>query len=327
LVETLRVFSPGTDFGASRGDPVHRVIIDSDPGIDDAMTLALAARSPDIELRAVTTVAGNVPLGLSTANALALLGALGRDDVPVAAGADRGLVRVKPVHRAVHGADGLGGVILPVPPRRPAPHHAVAEMAHALQRAEPGGLTIVAIGPLTNVALLLALHPELSDRIGRVVIMGGSAGAGNVTRHAEYNAWADPEAADRVLGSGLDISLAQLQATRHATLDPVTRRELAGGSRIGAQLISMMNGYDEGAGVNPALHDVVALAAVIDPALVRSQRASVHVVTDAGSQRGATLVDFDGASAETPGVDVIVEVDVEGLRRLLVERLVSTDAR
>ena len=303
-----------------------RLVIDTDPGIDDAMTLALAAVSPDVDLRAVTTVAGNVSLRLTTANALALLHAAGRDDVPVAAGADRGLVRVKPRHSDVHGANGLGGVTLPAPARGACGHHAVDELARILREPGEPCLTIVAIGPLTNLALLLGVQPELSDRIERIVVMGGSSGPGNVTPSAEYNTWADPEAAARVLGSGVPIWLAQLQATRHATLDPTTRREIAAASTIGARLIDMMDGYDEGPGMVPALHDVVALAIVIDPSLAVSRTARVEVVTDSGPRRGATLINFDGPTHGGPVVEVVVHVDVVRLRALVADRLAAATA-
>ena len=300
-----------------------RLVTDTDPGVDDAMTLALAAVSPEVDLRAVTTVAGNVALPLTTANALALLHAVGRDDVPVAAGAHRGLVRVKPRHTDVHGANGLGGVTLPAPIRRPCGHHAVSELARVLQ--EPGAppLTIIAIGPLTNLALLLGVHPELAGQVERIVIMGGSTGPGNVTAGAEYNTWADPEAAARVFDSGIPIWLAQLQATRHATLDAATRRAIATGSPIGSLLIEMMDGYDEGIGVVPAVHDVVTLAIVLDPSLAVFRPATVEVVMDSGPRRGATVIDFDAAPDGAPTVEVVVHIDVERLRTLLATRFAA----
>jgi pyrimidine-specific ribonucleoside hydrolase len=307
-----------------RTEPI-RLVADTDPGVDDAMTLALAAVSPDVDLRAVTTVAGNVALPLTTANALALLHAVGRDDVPVAAGADRGLVRVKPRHSDVHGANGLGEVMLPAPERAPCRHHAVTELARILQ--EPGAprLTVVAIAPLTNLALLLGMYPELADRIERIVVMGGSTGPGNVTPSAEYNTWADPEAAARIMSSGIPIWLAQLQATRHATLDAVTRQAIASGSPIGSLLIEMMDGYDEGIGVIPAVHDVVALAVILDPSLAVFRRARVEVVMDSGPRRGATLVDFDAVTGDST-VEVIVHIDVARLRAMLATRLAAASS-
>jgi pyrimidine-specific ribonucleoside hydrolase len=177
------------------------LIIDTDPGVDDAVALALAVASPEADLLAVTTVFGNAPVASTTANACRLLALLGRPDVPVAAGADRPLAH--PCSRgaqAWHGADGLGGraATLPVPTTRPDPRGAVGLMADVLRSAaEP--VTIVPIGPLTNIAALLDAHPGLAPRIGRIVAMGGSLGAGNTAGGAEFNVGSDPEAAHRVL--------------------------------------------------------------------------------------------------------------------------------
>src|SRR3954464_7425886 len=179
------------------------VIIDCDPGHDDAMALLLALASPELELTAVTTVAGNQTLQKVTANALRVLDVVGADNVPVAAGADRALLHPASVAADVHGETGLDGPDLPPPSRPPEPLHAVALMARLL-RERPH--TLAAVGPLTNVALLLALHPELAARIERLVIMGGAVDGGNTTPAAEFNIWADPEAAARVFASGLDIT-------------------------------------------------------------------------------------------------------------------------
>src|SRR4051794_19092711 len=180
------------------------VIIDCDPGHDDAMALMLAAASPEVELVAVTTVAGNQTLDKVTANAIRVLDVLGADDIPVAAGADRGLIHAAESASEVHGETGLDGPDLPPPSREPEPLHAVELLAQKL-RERP--LTLIPIGPLTNIALLLATHPELAGRIERVVIMGGAIGMGNATPSAEFNLWADPEAAARVFTSGLDVTM------------------------------------------------------------------------------------------------------------------------
>lgn len=294
--------------------------IDTDPGIDDAMALALAALSPDVRLRAVTTVTGNVPLEQTTRNASTILSAVGRDDVPVAPGAGRGLVHVKPEHRAIHGENGLGGVSLPPARRNPVRQHAVETLATLLREAPTGSVTIVAIAPLTNIALLMALHPDLASRIAEVVIMGGSAGGGNVTPAAEYNTWADPEAAQRVFASGVKVRLVQLEVTRLAQVDGPMRKRLSGASRLGAQFDAMLDGYADEPGVLPALHDVVAVAAVIDPTLISTHPAAIQVVTDSSPERGQTLIDFQ---AGEPGaaVEVAVELDVERLRDLLIDRI------
>jgi pyrimidine-specific ribonucleoside hydrolase len=301
------------------------VVVDCDPGVDDAAALALAGRSPELDLLAVTTVAGNVAVGLATDNALSVLGALGRGDVPVAAGAAGGLVRNKPEHAAVHGPNGLGGVVLARPAGRASARHAVDVLTELLDGAAERPLTIVAIGPLTNIALLLALRPERARRIERIVVMGGSLGAGNVTPAAEYNAWADPEAAQRVLASGLEVWVAQLQVTSLATLDTPSRRRLAGDSAIGAQLSAMIDGYNEGHDVDPALHDVVAVAAVIDPTLVELRPATVEVNTDLGPRRGETVFTLEGGGEGDRGagspLKVVVGLDVERMRELLLSRV------
>ena len=306
-----------------RGRPSRSpVIIDCDPGIDDAFALALAARSRELDVRLITTVAGNVSLELTTTNARALVAALNRDDIPVAAGADRGLVRVKPSHRLVHGAGGLGGVELRAVPVCARPQRAIDEIARVLEAAEPGSVTIVAIGPLTNVALLLALRPDLEGRVARIITMNGSSGPGNVTPAAEYNTWADPEAAQRVLTADVEIWLAELQVTRQATLDAESRARIGTGSRIGSLLTAMLGGYaDESPGNVPALHDVVAVAALIDPGLVQTRAARVQVITDDGPRRGETVISCDEARTDGSSVRVAVALDVERLRRLLVSRL------
>jgi len=297
-------------------------VIDCDPGIDDAVSLALTVNSPELELRGVTTVAGNVPLELTTANALTLLAALRRDDVPVAAGADRGLVRIKPLHPFVHGANGLGGVELTPAQRDARREHAVEFLAALLRDAPPRSLTIAAIGPLTNIALLTALHPELTDRIDRVVVMGASTGAGNVTPMAEYNTWADPEAAQRVLGgSELEICLVELQVTRQATLNPRTRAALRTGSALGALLSDMIDGYADDALGERALHDVVALAAIIDPTLITTRPAKVEVKSGSGAGRGRTVFAFEDADAAASNVQVAVDLDVGRLLDLLLTRI------
>src|SRR3954451_5141527 len=176
------------------------VIIDCDPGHDDAMALLLALASPELELAAVTTVAGNQTLEKVTANAIRVLDLVGAHAIPIAAGADRALIHPAGGAGGVHGEPGPEGPELLPPSRAPEPLHAV-ELIARLLRERP--LTLIPIGPLTNIALLLAMHPELAGRIERVVLMGGAIGLGNVTPAAEFNVWADPEAAARVFGSGL----------------------------------------------------------------------------------------------------------------------------
>jgi inosine-uridine nucleoside N-ribohydrolase len=190
--------------------PPDPIILDCDPGHDDAVALLLALASPEVELVGVTTVSGNQTLDKTTANALRVLEFVDRTDVPVAAGADRPLVRERHVAAHVHGESGLDGPDLPPAQGAPIDRHAIDFIAGEI-RARDGALTLVPTGPLTNVALLLAVHPDARPR--RIVLMGGAIGEGNVTPAAEFNIWADPEAARRVFESGLDVTMIGLDVT------------------------------------------------------------------------------------------------------------------
>src|SRR6059058_6066207 len=189
------------------------IFLDCDPGHDDAIALLLALASPEVELHGVTTVAGNQTVEKTTANAIRVLELVGREDVPVARGAGRPLVREPFVAAYVHGESGLDGPDLPPARGRPVAEHAVELLAERV-----AGTTLVATGPLTNVALLLALHPEA--RPERIVSMGGAIAEGNVTPAAEFNVWADPEAAARVFASGIDMTMVGLDVTHRALFTP-----------------------------------------------------------------------------------------------------------
>lgn len=315
-----------------------RMVIDCDPGIDDAVALALAVGSPEVDLLAVTTVAGNAPLDQTTDNALRILAHLGRPEVPVAAGATRGLVR--PGHhnrRSPHGMDGLGGVPFNPSPSRVAADHAVERLAAICSDSDGAPLTIVALGPLTNIALFLARYPELAPGIGDVVVMGGCIGRGNITPVAEFNVWTDPDAALRVLTEvGLPVRVCGLQVTRLATVDDDAIAALATAPTPGALLARSILAYeDRWLGRRP-LHDALALAWAIDPKLVSGAPAAVEVDTSVGPERGLTVFSFDfdsdSAAGVGPGpmapppphpVEVGMEVDVEGFQRLLADRVVN----
>ena len=299
----------------------ERILLDCDPGHDDAIAILLGLASPEIELLGITTVAGNQTLEKTTANAIRILEFVDRTDVEVAAGADRPLVREPYVAKYVHGESGLDGPDLPPAQGEPVEEHAVDFLArHA------AGATLVAVGPLTNVALMLARHPEA--RPDRIVLMGGSIGVGNVTPAAEFNIWADPEAAARVFASGLDITMIGLDVTHEALLtqgDADRLRESGRTGRLVAELWEFYNRfhaqtYDfEGSPV----HDALALAQVFGPDLVETKH--LHVAIDCASElcRGRTVVDLWRRTENEPNAKVGVDVDGRAFIELLLERLSS----
>jgi inosine-uridine nucleoside N-ribohydrolase len=301
------------------------VIIDCDPGHDDAMALLLALGSPELELVAVTTVAGNQTLEKVTANAVRVLDIAGAGGIPVAAGADRPLVHPARVASEVHGETGLDGPELAAPSREPEPVHAVELMARLL-RERP--LTLVPIGPLTNIALLLALHPELVDRIERIVLMGGAIAEGNVTPAAEFNIWCDAEAAHRVFSSGVDVTMVGLDVTHRARLGPDRAAGLRASGRAGAFVADLHGFYSRfhaqiyGDPSTP-VHDALAVASLIRPALVHVERFHTEVDTSLGICRGRTVVDRWRRTGREPNASVAIGVNGDAFIDLLCARIAS----
>ena len=301
------------------------IILDCDPGHDDAIALLLALASPEITLLGVTTVSGNQTLEKTTANAIRVLDHLDRHDVPVAAGAERPLVRTRHVAAEVHGETGLDGPDLPPPAREPESLHAVEWIATTLEHtANP--VTLVPTGPLTNIALLLAVYPDLAEqKVGRIVLMGGAIGEGNATPAAEFNIWADPEAAHRVFSSGLDVTMVGLDVTHKALIGPADVERLAGGGKAGKLVSDLYNFYAQfharrygwdGAPV----HDAVALAHVVDPTLLETTHCGVVVDTGPELSRGRTHVDLRSA-VWGPNCHVAVDIDADRFLTLLTERI------
>jgi inosine-uridine nucleoside N-ribohydrolase len=301
----------------------EQILIDCDPGHDDAIALLLALASPEIELLGVTTVAGNQTLEKTTANAIRVLDFAGRDDVPIAAGADGPLLRDPFVAAYVHGETGLDGPDLPSPQREPAEQHAVDFLADHV-----AGATLVAVGPLTNVALLLAHYP--GARPERLVIMGGSIGLGNVTPAAEFNIWADPEAAARVFASGLDLTMIGLDVTHEALLMNDDAERLRASGRTGRMVAELYDFFHRfhadtyGFGGSP-IHDAVAVAHVFRPDLVQTEHR--HVAIDCASElnRGRTVVDLWRRTGEEPNAHVGVGIDGRAFIELLLDRLPTLD--
>jgi pyrimidine-specific ribonucleoside hydrolase len=314
------------------------LIVDTDPGVDDAFAITLACASPDVDLLGVTTVFGNVGLAMTTRNALRVLALYGREDVPVAAGADRPLVYPHP-HRAryAHGDDGLSdrSHLLPERATGVAGTDAVALMASLLeQAAEP--VTIVPIGPLTNIALLLAAHPAARSKIDRIVIMGGGIECGNVTAAAEFNIWSDPEAARRVLAEeDVPTVLVPLDLTHRCSVDAAWLDELAGSGERGRLLVELTATYrafySRNLGIDgTVVHDAVAMAEAISPGLLTTRDYPLDVECAHGPARGMVVADRRSAIArERSGVDegrevaVAVDADLGAVRQFLLSRLSS----
>ncbi len=277
-----------------RPDRPLPLIIDSDPGLDDALAIGLAVARPELNVLAVTTVGGNADVRHCTANALGLLEAFGRPDIPVAEGAEGPLTGEIVRATAIHGEAGIGRTRLPTPSASARPEGAVALMAWLL-REHPEPVAIAPIGPLTNIALLLRTHPELAERIAHLCIMGGSIGEGNTTVSAEFNIYADPEAADIVFRSGIPITMMGLDVTHQATLDAASsaRIKAAGTTSAGvaAELVDFAIervGQWYG-GTVTAIHDAVAVAHLAIPDLVQVAAYNVQVDTGSGPARGRTV--------------------------------------
>lgn len=300
------------------------IILDCDPGHDDALAIALACASPGLEVLGITTVAGNAPLELTTHNARRVLALLGREDIPVAAGADRPLVREPWVPSHVHGASGLDGADLPEP-TVPLRAEAAIELQVELLRRSPVPVTLVPTGPLTNIAVLLRAFPTIRDRIAAISLMGGALGVGNTTASAEFNVWHDPEAAAIVFESGIPILMAGLDVTHQALVLPGDIERLAGlGTRTGRVFADLMRffgmhhrekyGWD-----GPPVHDAVAVAVLVAPWLIERRALFVAVETGDGLTRGRTVGDERGVAGRPPNAEVLVRLDRPAFLDLVIE--------
>jgi inosine-uridine nucleoside N-ribohydrolase len=302
------------------------VLIDCDPGHDDAMALLLALASPELEPLGVSTVHGNQTLERTTANALRVLEFAG-SDLAVAAGADRPLLREPAVAAEGHGETGLDGPDLPPPASAPVADHAVDFLAERL-RASASPVTLVPTGPLTNVALLLATHPEAAERIERIVLMGGAIAEGNVTPAAEFNIWVDPEAAARVFASGLDVTMIGLDVTHRALMTAEHAERLRAAGRVGAMVAELWEFYSRfhrriyNLGGTP-VHDAMAVAHVIRGDLVQTRHVNVEVDCASELCRGRTVVDVWRRTGRAPNAHVGVDVEADAFLELLVERIAS----
>ena len=295
------------------------IVIDCDPGHDDAIAILLALASPEVELLGVTTVAGNQILEKTTRNALKVLELAGRADVPVAAGADRPLRRTLRTAAHVHGETGLDGPDLPEPAATAVSEHAADVLAELL---EPG-VALVPTGPLTNVARLLQQHPQATERI---VWMGGAIAEGNTTPAAEFNAYVDPEAARIVFESGIPVTMIGLDITHKALFDSSHAERLRGAGRCGKAVAELADFFLEfhrqryrfdGA----PIHDAMAVAHVIDPTLVETIECNISIETRSEFCDGRTVVDRWVVTDLPRNAHAGIDVDAERFLELLVERI------
>ena len=306
-------------------------VLDCDPGHDDALAMVVGLARPELELLAVTTVAGNAGLRETTRNALRVLTLLGRTDIPVAAGAAGPLMRPLHVADEVHGASGLEGADLPEPAFSARPEGAI-ELLRSVLSAAPEPVTIAAVGPLTNIALLVRTHPELLERIAGIHVMGGAITEGNTTASAEFNIWQDPEAARIVFDCGRPITLMTLDTTHQAlfaTAD-VERLERLGtrAAAVFADLLRFFSrfhaqryGWD-----GSPIHDAVTVAHLAVPDLVRTVPYRVDVETTSELTRGRTVVDLYAQTGRAPNVHVGREIDRERFVDLLIEGVAAVGA-
>jgi purine nucleosidase len=305
---------------------VRRIIIDTDPGQDDAVAILTALASPELEVAAITTVAGNVPLERTTANALAMVELAGRPDVPVYAGCRRPMVRQLVTAEYVHGPTGIDGAELPAPGISAAPAHAVDALVDLLLAEEV--TTVCLLGPQTNLAMAMVKEPSVVDHIDEVVLMGGGFfEGGNTTPAAEFNIYVDPHAAHVVFSSGVPITMMPLDVTHQAlTTDARIARFRGLGTVAGDATAGMLDFYDRhdeakyGTEGGP-LHDPCVVAYLLRPELFTGRRCNVAIEHRSEQTMGMTLVDWWGVTGADANAQVMRWIDADGFYDLLVERI------
>ena len=304
------------------------IIIDTDPGQDDAIAILAALASPELDVLGITTVAGNVPLDLTTRNALAVCELAGRGDLGVYAGCSRPLVRPLLTAEQVHGATGMDGADLPPPAASVRPAHAVDWLVDTLLAAPPDSVTLCPIGPLTNIAMAIVKEPRILGHVRDIVLMGGSAFVGgNTTPAAEFNIYVDPHAAHVVFASGAKLTMVPLDCT-HKALMPApwieSLRDL--GPPVGTTCAAMLSFYERfdidkyGEDGGP-LHDPCVIAYLLRPDLFGGKACAVGVEIAAEATMGMTVVDWWGVTGRPANCRVIDRIDAPGYFALLRDRL------
>lgn len=309
---------------------MKKVIIDCDPGHDDMVAIMVAVASPELELLGVTTVAGNQTGEKTALNARRVLTLIGHTEIPVARGADQPLVRPLHVAEEIHGESGLDGADLPEAAVELQREGAIDFLRRRIREQEEQ-VTLIPLGPLTNIALLLAVEPEIAGRIERIVLMGGAIADANVTPAAEFNMYVDPEAAARVFSAGVPITMVGLDVTKRTrlTLDDLERLQ-AGNGRVSGVVSALLRFFAEsyrrrfGFAAAP-LHDALAVMSVIDPAIVSTKHVNVSVECGSELTRGRTVVDLHGTTGRAPNAEVAFDVDVARFRELFFTTMETLD--
>jgi purine nucleosidase len=305
----------------------RKIILDCDPGHDDAIAILLAHGNPEIELAAITTVAGNQTLPKVTRNALRICTVAGIHDVPVAAGCVLPLVREQVIAENIHGDSGLDGPDLPEPEVKLDDRHAVDLIIELVMTAEPGEITLVPVGPLTNIAMAMRREPRIVDRVREVVLMGGAYTRGNSTPAAEFNIFADPEAAAAVFDASWTVTMVGLDLTHQAGATPEVQERI---QSIGTPLAGIVVGwlkffgstYSRVEGMTaPPVHDPCAVARIIRPDLVETVPASVHVETRGVHTYGMTVTNFRPADPDDNPTLVATKLDAAGFWDLVIDAI------
>ena len=309
-------------------DTRHKIIIDTDPGQDDAVAILLALASSEIDVLGIVAVAGNVPLALTEKNARKICELAGRPQTPVFAGAVRPLMRDLVTAEYVHGKTGLDGPDLPEPEMPLQSQHGVDFIVETLLAGDPGTVTLATLGPLTNIALAINRAPEIAGRVQRIVMMGGGFfEGGNVTPAAEFNIYVDPQAADVVFRSGIPIVMMPLDVTHKALTTRKRVEAIRGlGSAVGtatAELLDFFERFDEekyGTDGGP-LHDPCVIAYILRPDLFKGRACHVGVETMSELTMGMTVVDWWQVTGRPHNALVMRDIDADGFFALLTERL------
>ena len=306
----------------------RKIIIDTDPGQDDAVAILLALGSPELEVLGITCVAGNVPLALTAKNARIVLELAGRTDVPVFAGCDKPLQRDLVTAEHVHGKTGLDGISLPDPVMPLLAMHAVDFLIETLRREPAGSVTLVPVGPLTNIAAAFRKAPDIVARVARIVLMGGAYfEVGNITPAAEFNIYVDPEAAEVVFSAGVPLTVLPLDVTHKAlTTRPRVETFRAMGTPVGRAVASWTDFFErfdkEKYGSEGApLHDPCTVAWLLRPDLFAGREINVVIETQGRFTTGMTVADWWRVSGRPANCLFLKEIDADGFYDLLTERL------